>query len=1181
MHKSLFFALFTALSSCLFAQTKPDKIDNLRTRQVETYFFKKTTYDSVRFTIEGKNDTVLTERFYRNGQISIKRWKKDSSYSFNNEGLMEDKTFHLKPNKQSDSTIEFYRNGQIKSVEAKEHHVFYRSKDFHEDGSIKLARSDIYVGKYGRYSVQRDSQNRIFYTSFSDTVLTDKRTIWTSDTLFYQNGQPYLIQIKNKIVTLDDFDDREDKTIKCEFYKENGQLLEAITPDSLHLIPFKDNVDCYYGLKTIKNDTIFKPRFDRIEPLNDANMWAVYEGTKCRLMRPNGRFLTTPDMENVSSVRGEFKPSNNADYWEQWNYKDKLNDFPVFDEYYEFTIDKKYGIINRNGRVIVAPQQREINTLGDSKDSLFSFIIRETDDEGEEIIIEDGFINRKGESLFPNYTHTDVVSDNRYYQVSNVPKSLKRKDLEKTRFNIQGLVDSEGELILPCKFDGIHQIDTSDFFKVYLKTDTENQPINTAKGIFNVKTRRWLVDTSGKLSIDYTFDNAQFVVLRNENTKKYGLINDKGETIFPFVYDTLQVVNEKQQLFISGKNNKYQFLNVINKPNRSTYEALIKIPLEYGFNQKSEKIVPIFLAKSKNKWGIVDSNDQIIKPFIGDYAAHWRDNILLVENAKVHYFNEKSFPNEADVTDFFLGWQPKLYARSLAGNPKKLFFFNESGNVVIPPQYNSISSFNNSDRNQEAYILVEDAQKKRKLISTETGDILDFPFDYRLQVASKGSKLILVSDAKKTYYYHENRQLAKIWGVVTTEGRELTPCINAGIAIADAKIGTYFVRQDTPKVPFIPYLQIGELDTLGVGDNDWLWYNLEGKLIDSTAFRFPILFVDGLGVGMKGESFGIYRPDGSVFAPPQYKNIRRDRRTGFYYLFETQGMKMTVSLKKRDGTKFLKSGRYDAISPFYGKYALAHSSGKVGLIDSFGNEIIVPHDLLSFNSINLFDSLNLQNKQLDEMTAEERRKSPLNYRALPVGFSKSPYSPDSLNVKASLRNTIWHLMLEKVQDDALWQSIDFKIERSTQDIGVFYNLQQTCMSGVLDEEGKRHYAGEKIIASDSMVAFALKKGYRIPFFFNFHYKNNRWNEVTINDVLMIQGEKRWLFNDLLTRKVKALKDEEIDCSNASAFIAQVENRFMLKKEGIDFCFQSNKNGDDFVVVSFSWAELQPYLKMRF
>jgi WG containing repeat len=1179
MYKSLFAVLFTILSSCLFAQTKPDKIENLGTRQVETYFFKKSNYDSVRFTIEGKNDTVFTEKLYRNEQISIKKWKKDSSYSFNYEGLMEDKTFQLKPDKQSDSTIEFYANGRIESIEAKERKVFFRSVDFYENGSIKRKKTDSFVGKYGTYSVQRDSLNRVFYTSFSDTILTDKKTIWTYDTLFYQNGQPYLIQINNKIIALDGFGDVHSNTIKCEFYKENGQLIEAVVPDSLHLIPFKDNVDCYYGLKNRKNDTIFKPRFDRIEDLEDADLWAVYEGTKCRLMRPNGTFLTTPEMESVSSIRGEFKPTDNFDHWEQWHYRVQLNGFPRFDEYYQFTIDKKYGVIDRKGRVIMPPQYREINTIDDSKDSLFRFFVRKTDAEEEEIIIEEGFLNRKGASIFPNYTHTKVITENRFYQVYNVLYSSKEKYSEAIKNSPVGLMNHLGELILPCQFAAIDQIDTSDFFRVYLKTDEENQGDSKANGIFDVKNRRWLVDTSSKLSIDFVFDNAQFVVLRNEKTKKYGLINEKGATVVPFVYDTLEVASEKQQLFIAGKNKVYQFLNIVNKPNRATYEALIKIPLERGFkNERPIKTVPIFLAKSKGKWGIVDSNDQILKPFIGEYASHWGDKTLLVDNATVHYFNENSFPNEANVEHLFERWAPKLYSRSLSDNPQKLFFFNEDGKVVIPPQYNGILGVNSDYRNNDDYILVEDAQKKRKLISTETGNVLDFPFDYRVLLARKGSKLVLVADAKKYFVY---QQLAKIWGVVTTDGRQLTPCVNAGIAISDAKIETYFVRQDTPKTRFFPSMRYEELDTLGVSDNDWFWYNVEGKLIEPNAFRFPISFTDGLGIGMKGELFGIYRPDGSVFAPPQYKNIRRDRQTGFYYLFEPQGMKMTVSLKKRDGTTFLNGGRYDAISPFYGKYALARSAGKVGLIDSFGNEIIVPHDLLTWNAANLLDSLNLKNQQLAKMTAEERQESRLSYQWLPVGFHKSPKSPDSLNITASLRNTIWHLMLEKVQDDAIWQSIDFKIERSKQHVGVFYNVEQSCTSGSFSDDDKRHYSGEKIIASDSMVAFALKKGYRIPFFFNFHYRNNRWNEVTINDILMIQGEKRWLFNDLLTKKVKALKDEEIDCSNASAFIAQVENRFMLKKEGIDFCFESNKNRQNFVVVSFSWAELVGYLKMRF
>lgn len=100
------------------------------------------------------------------------------------------------------------------------------------------------------------------------------------------------------------------------------------------------------------------------------------------------------------------------------------------------------------------------------------------------------------------------------------------------------------------------------------------------------------------------------------------------------------------------------------------------------------------------------------------------------------------------------------------------------------------------------------------------------------------------------------------------------------------------------------------------------------------------------------------------------------------------------------------------------------------------------------------------------------------------------------------------------------------------------------------------------------------------YFYNFYRRNNRWEELTINDLLNIQGDKRWLINDLITRKVKALKDQQIDCSNTSAFITTVENRWQLQKEGIDFCFDSTVGGQKFVVVSFSWAELLPFLKLR-
>ena len=161
----------------------------------------------------------------------------------------------------------------------------------------------------------------------------------------------------------------------------------------------------------------------------------------------------------------------------------------------------------------------------------------------------------------------------------------------------------------------------------------------------------------------------------------------------------------------------------------------------------------------------------------------------------------------------------------------------------------------------------------------------------------------------------------------------------------------------------------------------------------------------------------------------------------------------------------------------------------------------------------------------------------------------------------------------------MWQAHNIKLRRGINNIGMFYMLHRTCGTGILTEEVKLSFTGHNAVASEKTFSFALSKyGYRAysPTFFNFYYKNNRWNELIFNDVLSIEGEKRGQLNDLLIQKVKALKDTEIDCSNTANFVGQVKEQFMLTKEGINFHFNSNNKA----VVAFMWAELQPFLKMR-
>jgi hypothetical protein len=119
--------------------------------------------------------------------------------------------------------------------------------------------------------------------------------------------------------------------------------------------------------------------------------------------------------------------------------------------------------------------------------------------------------------------------------------------------------------------------------------------------------------------------------------------------------------------------------------------------------------------------------------------------------------------------------------------------------------------------------------------------------------------------------------------------------------------------------------------------------------------------------------------------------------------------------------------------------------------------------------------------------------------------------------------------------------------------------------------------------SGNTCAFILSESASMGYsntFHNFYRRNNHWDDIEINELLDIKGEKRQRINTLISQKIGLLKNVEIDCSDASNFIGQVEKHFLLTKEGIDFCFFSQKNYANLVAISFTWAELSPFLKMK-
>jgi hypothetical protein len=1177
----ILFLAFIVLATTLYAQNPRITSGNPR---METYAFKKGG-DSIRFTILGTNDTLERTTFYRNGKIEQRLWKKDSVYDFNALGVLTHIEYDLdKDNESKDNLVDFYPNGQIFQLQSLKNKVRLH-KYFTKDGRLLYAAQAIYAPNYTAYrSIGRTGLPIRSYRVDTLTI-NNKQQIRFHDTLYFDNGKPYKIELSGD----------DNVSFGTQYFKDDGSLDKILPPDSLKLIVFKDNVDCYYGLKNKRGDTIVKPRFDRIIDFNE-DLWQAYTGEEFMVLQANGAPSSLP-FGRLSDLTRVY-PTETVDktdvtyglniFLEQALIPSKMP------QYYKFAEGNNYGVMTEKGKMIVPPQPLPLSSRSVLNNQFFMFQRMKKDSTWET-----GYINHQGQRLFSDkYKSVVFAYYNDYFFLCSQPhfisyyhgseenyvynRSIQAGYSEKDRFTQKfGLGKADGTVLLEPKFDRIKHLSGTTFLVSVRKQEKNGSETSMIHGLIDTRTKRWLLDTTIFRVTNAEERDLSYLIIENTETHKFGVMDTTGAYVLPVNYDSIGVSAGSQLIFTLKKADKYQigvFENGKMDLHKSKYDFLSLVRWNMGNFLTSEDAYYV-LAKRQNKWGVLDISEKVIKPFDYDYASYESSNsggFLLVKNNQAACFNEASLPNETAGFPNFNDYNRQsshVAAFSLADNSKQLFFINESGKVVIPPQFKRFGW-----RSDNGYRFVEDAQKRKKVVFLSTGQVIDFPFNYDIQWAHPKSRVLIVKDSTEVSF-----------GVVSTDGKLLIPCNNYGVAIGDEDGSVFFVKRDTPQVLRLRNLWNGfqlenvSQDSLNVEDANWLMYNADGKLLSDKPFRFPVLFQKGIGVGAKESVFNLYKTDGSIMpvgGVQDFRNIqfKRERDGGFYTLFFNQGMTPTTILTKMNGEVVVPSGRYDGISQFYYQYALVSQSGKIGLMDTLGREVITPQYLPDF-AATFIDSLDTDKKVMRDRVKNKyviyypSKKEPVYY-----DNENKEGHPDSLNLTTVQKTTLWNLMLQKTYAGVVQTASDFMIPR------VYQKYTAKFLEFKTNNYRETYAKPKRIVVADNTMSFVLENTnfsfMNTTQFYNFYRRNNLWKELRLYDLLMVQGEKRWLLNDLITQKVKALKDQQIDCSNAAAFITTVENRWMLTKEGIDFCFKSTNYGRALVIVSVTWAELQLFLKMK-
>jgi hypothetical protein len=332
---------------------------------------------------------------------------------------------------------------------------------------------------------------------------------------------------------------------------------------------------------------------------------------------------------------------------------------------------------------------------------------------------------------------------------------------------------------------------------------------------------------------------------------------------------------------------------------------------------------------------------------------------------------------------------------------------------------------------------------------------------------------------------------------------------------------------------------------------------------------------------MVGDKYGIWREDGSVFAPPQYESIKYDTKQQVFCLFQNIGLKNWLVMMDLKGKILVGTGFYDGISAFYQDYALVSLNDKIGLIDTNGREIIPPI-VMENNAVNFLDSLDYQARR-DKLEGKKRVKKGNYYdgNRLPVVTKSYRYDKtidfDTIPYLAQNRNLVFNILLKPQLPYILRTAKDKNIYRAEKRIqSHFKPFGRGCGTGI---------AWEGSIGlpsfSDNAISFTTTKIGQYDSdidYINYHHRDNVWQQVRINEILNLTMDNPLKINDLLGKKIQTLKDKDIDCGMAESFLERSLNSALLTERGIDFYFRGKGNYLPHIPVELTWQELKPFLK---
>ena len=557
------------------------------------------------------------------------------------------------------------------------------------------------------------------------------------------------------------------------------------------------------------------------------------------------------------------------------------------------------GLINDSGKVLLEPEFLKIDILGSTikaraEDKL---VLLETDSIGR---MEDKMVHTNVNIIYVR----KQLEGNTDFTISQTPSAAYTAPgwFYSEKNDKWGLINSEGDTIIKPRYTQVYSDKNSNVSMVQL----------------GVK------DSVVLFSIGY------------QTRYKFGIVdNNTGRTIIPCYFfhicsqdlldpatSIVRCINELGQWGYLDKQEYYKFTRVV---------FIDKIGPDMFRMVNKGRVLQTWRAV--NERYIIIRRDDLMKTFTDFIPPNNQDPYVIYSKSAVWSYmkgNQKGLSK--------LQYAGKFYQnRAIIKKNKKWGVINDSMQIIVPTQYDSISLMPQSD---SSLFLLINKNKKVGLINNKGIVLTDMVYDNILQnsegfmVARKKPKFGYLDERGNEigkFIYRNARKfsegLAAVnicgkWGYIDTSGNMV---INPEFFSAyDFGDGWAYVRQN----------------------NKFGFINTSGNMVLEFKSETPARFTNGVAWVRKKNKFGLINKSGKWVIKPRYTSATSFDENGFYYIV---GKGRQVGIVDYTGKVVVSVKNEKIIKPSSDAIAIFSDKNKYGYLNERCEKIVLPQYTAAYN----------------------------------------------------------------------------------------------------------------------------------------------------------------------------------------------------------------------------------------